>query len=165
FFQAEDGIRDGHVTGVQTCALPISPLGFFWLFPRHSAPASAKQSVGATSTSRKSRAANHFSFSPDRPTNSPHDAESLPHSLRLVIPSITQSPVSFWKVRLLSRDRRITRRENDLNRRRSLPGPFMSRRAIRIALVIVAFGAAAAIAIGDIAHRAAARRLREAILA
>src|SRR6266702_1680645 len=25
FFQAEDGIRDGHVTGVQTCALPIWP--------------------------------------------------------------------------------------------------------------------------------------------
>src|SRR5690625_6949913 len=29
FFQAEDGIRDGHVTGVQTCALPISLGG--WL--------------------------------------------------------------------------------------------------------------------------------------
>src|SRR5437870_12947339 len=28
FFQAEDGIRDGHVTGVQTCALPISPPEF-----------------------------------------------------------------------------------------------------------------------------------------
>src|SRR5439155_18588088 len=28
FFQAEDGIRDGHVTGVQTCALPI------WRSPR-----------------------------------------------------------------------------------------------------------------------------------
>src|SRR5437660_1960761 len=27
FFQAEDGIRDGHVTGVQTCALPISVQG------------------------------------------------------------------------------------------------------------------------------------------
>src|SRR5215510_14904189 len=26
FFQAEDGIRDGHVTGVQTCALPICVL-------------------------------------------------------------------------------------------------------------------------------------------
>src|SRR5690606_39361689 len=26
FFQAEDGIRYFHVTGVQTCALPISPL-------------------------------------------------------------------------------------------------------------------------------------------
>src|SRR5207245_6638375 len=25
FFQAEDGIRDATVTGVQTCALPISP--------------------------------------------------------------------------------------------------------------------------------------------
>src|SRR5579884_1746716 len=25
FFQAEDGIRGGHVTEVQTCALPISP--------------------------------------------------------------------------------------------------------------------------------------------
>src|SRR5690348_17646670 len=27
FFQAEDGIRDGRVTGVQTCALPILPAG------------------------------------------------------------------------------------------------------------------------------------------
>src|SRR5689334_24547648 len=27
FFQAEDGIRDGTVTGVQTCALPISKSG------------------------------------------------------------------------------------------------------------------------------------------
>src|SRR5207237_7768926 len=27
FFQAEDGIRDSSVTGVQTCALPI-----FWVF-------------------------------------------------------------------------------------------------------------------------------------
>src|SRR5690625_3704959 len=26
FFQADDGIRGGHVTGVQTCALPISGL-------------------------------------------------------------------------------------------------------------------------------------------
>src|SRR5437762_5753518 len=28
FFQAEDGIRDTSVTGVQTCALPIYPLRF-----------------------------------------------------------------------------------------------------------------------------------------
>src|SRR5207244_8574917 len=27
FFQAEDGIRDDLVTGVQTCALPIFPVG------------------------------------------------------------------------------------------------------------------------------------------
>src|SRR5690554_891971 len=29
FFQAEDGIRDADVTGVQTCALPISLSGYF----------------------------------------------------------------------------------------------------------------------------------------
>src|SRR5699024_7068473 len=29
FFQAEDGIRDRNVTGVQTCALPISATYFF----------------------------------------------------------------------------------------------------------------------------------------
>src|ERR671919_2021137 len=29
FFQAEDGIRDYKVTGVQTCALPISGIGGF----------------------------------------------------------------------------------------------------------------------------------------
>src|SRR5580765_7737648 len=32
FFQAEDGIRDGRVTGVQTCALPISN-GFTYVAP------------------------------------------------------------------------------------------------------------------------------------
>src|SRR5690348_17392766 len=34
FFQAEDGIRDGRVTGVQTCALPIYPCeadGLAWV--------------------------------------------------------------------------------------------------------------------------------------
>src|SRR5690606_40283738 len=34
FFQAEDGIRDFHVTGVQTCALPILKLS--WEVARHS---------------------------------------------------------------------------------------------------------------------------------
>src|SRR5689334_23411495 len=32
FFQAEDGIRDGTVTGVQTCALPISPSWYAVIF-------------------------------------------------------------------------------------------------------------------------------------
>src|SRR5690606_41157894 len=34
FFQAEDGIRDFHVTGVQTCALPIytQPMHYTQLF-------------------------------------------------------------------------------------------------------------------------------------
>src|SRR5690606_39896364 len=30
FFQAEDGIRDFHVTGVETCALPISLYSIRW---------------------------------------------------------------------------------------------------------------------------------------
>ena len=33
FFQAEDGIRDDLVTGVQTCALPISPQHLLFLEP------------------------------------------------------------------------------------------------------------------------------------
>src|SRR5690606_27357070 len=37
FFQAEDGIRDFHVTGVQTCALPIS-CRFTGLRPGFAAP-------------------------------------------------------------------------------------------------------------------------------
>src|SRR5690606_16477118 len=35
--QAEDGIRDFHVTGVQTCALPISPFGIVLVLDRLSA--------------------------------------------------------------------------------------------------------------------------------
>src|SRR5699024_10536506 len=35
FFQAEDGIRDRNVTGVQTCALPICPLSLHVQFVRH----------------------------------------------------------------------------------------------------------------------------------
>src|SRR5699024_11933920 len=33
FFQAEDGIRDRNVTGVQTCALPISFYGYHCEIP------------------------------------------------------------------------------------------------------------------------------------
>src|SRR5260370_12959401 len=35
FFQAEDGIRDSSVTGVQTCALPISPMDCFLVVLEH----------------------------------------------------------------------------------------------------------------------------------
>src|SRR2546428_14094246 len=38
FFQAEDGIRDLIVTGVQTCALPISPPGYRHGGPRDGPP-------------------------------------------------------------------------------------------------------------------------------
>src|SRR5690606_40470773 len=40
FFQAEDGIRDFHVTGVQTCALPI-----FGLLDAYLVPYTASQAI------------------------------------------------------------------------------------------------------------------------
>src|SRR3989449_3906483 len=43
FFQAEDGIRDVAVTGVQTCALPISALGL----PPHVSPDTPRATRGA----------------------------------------------------------------------------------------------------------------------
>src|SRR5690554_2295342 len=45
FFQAEDGIRDADVTGVQTCALPIS-LSFVGLIAPHLARVLGQQTVG-----------------------------------------------------------------------------------------------------------------------
>src|SRR6267143_661192 len=45
FFQAEDGIRDGTVTGVQTCALPIFCLAVF-LKPLEDSVGWARSSVG-----------------------------------------------------------------------------------------------------------------------
>src|SRR5438270_10539212 len=46
FFQAEDGIRDLTVTGVQTCALPISPQSSLQAKPRarSAAPRRARES-------------------------------------------------------------------------------------------------------------------------
>src|SRR5947209_16014657 len=54
FFQAEDGIRDIGVTGVQTCALPIWPNGRSRKssrLPRH--PMSRGRSAGAPGSSRR----------------------------------------------------------------------------------------------------------------
>src|SRR5438874_9637823 len=61
FFQAEDGIRDLYVTGVQTCALPICPARTRSISSTcrpasgscRAAPPPARRSV-ATTTDRKS---------------------------------------------------------------------------------------------------------------
>src|SRR5690348_17990962 len=49
FFQAEDGIRDGRVTGVQTCALPIY-LGTTVVVPRSKAMPNRRAVVSPGST-------------------------------------------------------------------------------------------------------------------
>src|SRR5207302_2266189 len=45
FFQAEDGIRDFHVTGVQTCALPILADRAFLSVRRHLQPVAGSNGV------------------------------------------------------------------------------------------------------------------------
>src|SRR5438876_2319833 len=52
FFQAEDGIRDGRVTGVQTCALPIcSRWRREWQRPRNApGPATTTRTTGRPSS-------------------------------------------------------------------------------------------------------------------
>src|SRR3989454_11887524 len=47
FFQAEDGIRDYKVTGVQTCALPISALDLHERIERRETRKSARESAPA----------------------------------------------------------------------------------------------------------------------
>src|SRR5690348_18493865 len=52
FFQAEDGIRDGRVTGVQTCALPISIASPTWSPADRRSSRSRRRSRRSTSTAR-----------------------------------------------------------------------------------------------------------------
>src|SRR2546430_12382049 len=80
FFQAEDGIRDLTVTGVQTCALPISRL------PSQS---------GATAAAARSNL--QHAVAPDRRHHRPRDADEelsdrrpAPHGL-LDMPSVKQT--------------------------------------------------------------------------
>src|SRR5699024_1927643 len=56
FFQAEDGIRDRNVTGVQTCALPISetpPSTEFSIGAMRASTAPARRSAAAVATEEK----------------------------------------------------------------------------------------------------------------
>src|SRR5215208_7686558 len=54
FFQAEDGRRDGHVTGVQTCALPISKRTASMSAPTGAGPEAAIVSAAAIRTASMS---------------------------------------------------------------------------------------------------------------
>src|SRR5690606_39742120 len=58
FFQAEDGIRDFHVTGVQTCALPIFGRNYhvdgFDLFAYPAKSEGKNSNDGRNNTSRQS---------------------------------------------------------------------------------------------------------------
>src|SRR5690348_18212226 len=59
FFQAEDGIRDGRVTGVQTCALPISCFG---VDAPHAASVNASVAAATCLANRFDNGLSDFSF-------------------------------------------------------------------------------------------------------
>src|SRR5690606_13721101 len=68
FFQAEDGIRDFHVTGVQTCALPICLRGGI---PVHPAAAHATASVAGKPAAGVQQQAGACFAQPAGPADSP----------------------------------------------------------------------------------------------
>src|SRR5437762_4453262 len=72
FFQAEDGIRDTSVTGVQTCALPISSSSTPPTYQHASRARCATSTPATTSAPRRSaaRTASRISASRQHPTRS-----------------------------------------------------------------------------------------------
>src|SRR5256885_8066063 len=81
FFQAEDGIRDYKVTGVQTCALPISSAR---ILPRTSPPMIASREITSPSTS------------PPFPTSTCRPARTVPTTVPSIFttPSAVMSPTT-----------------------------------------------------------------------
>src|ERR1041384_6405421 len=71
FFQAEDGIRDKLVTGVQTCALPI------FLLLRHQGVLVAVAAVGELSRSLINRCAFALNLSAARSLHAPPPLRAL----------------------------------------------------------------------------------------
>src|SRR5439155_6546670 len=80
FFQAEDGIRDGHVTGVQTCALPISAAES-WAMERDGATIVLKVRQGLKFPSGRPVTAQAVKYCFDRGLQSPG-------YMRLLFPSL-----------------------------------------------------------------------------
>src|SRR3989449_1477543 len=78
FFQAEDGIRDVAVTGVQTCALPIYPPG---AQTQRARPAASPPPARAPDIRRISARSRH---SPPRPLP-PSPSHPLPRAVRAAI--------------------------------------------------------------------------------
>src|SRR5690606_39811612 len=75
FFQAEDGIRAFHVTGVQTCALPI------WVVERSGGPTGRHRARSARPrlrpTPRKSRSEERRVGKESRQTSTTKDEEKM----------------------------------------------------------------------------------------
>src|SRR5207248_3789847 len=77
FFQAEDGIRDRTVTGVQTCALPICPSASA---PKKYKPPVTPSSVGSRLTGTSAVAYSRTMRPVCRPSTSETDSIARPRS-------------------------------------------------------------------------------------
>src|SRR5688572_32192554 len=78
FFQAEDGIRDLTVTGVQTCALPISRSSAFCSSAsRRSARASLDEARSHLTRATSSSGSNGFVRYSSAPSSHPRDRKSV----------------------------------------------------------------------------------------
>src|SRR5690625_6151350 len=91
FFQAEDGIRDGHVTGVQTCALPISMIGLLGGGASEMAGAAATPTVGLDPTDTGLGSANARAVYRDLLRFGPRSRSELTTRLGLSAPTVTRT--------------------------------------------------------------------------
>src|SRR5437016_11927463 len=119
FFQAEDGIRDWSVTGVQTCALPISPPRPRWA--RSTGARCARSSTSAPSW-RSSRARTAWCTSRSLPTSG---CARSPTSSRRATSS--RSRCSRWTGRERSGSPERKRSRSRSSRRRSGSGMQVTR--------------------------------------
>src|SRR5690554_8180996 len=101
FFQAEDGIRDADVTGVQTCALPIwapgasgpqpGTMGGPWSQPGGSPPGNGG---GWAWTPQTSGFASQYGYRPTEPTQA---FQADPSDTRITDPVLAASCLVFRK--------------------------------------------------------------------
>src|SRR5690606_41137402 len=92
FFQAEDGIRDFHVTGVQTCALPI----YFRLVHAAVEPVEERNIEGKTLVVDGHRTAQKTSNRPAAPMPPPMHMVTTASFAPRRWPSIRAWPVRRW---------------------------------------------------------------------
>src|SRR5712672_2072875 len=86
FFQAEDGIRDKLVTGVQTCALPIWLLSGC-LCTQAPAPWTTEQ-LAADLDQIAAAVRSEWSYLADRRQNSGVDVDALPAEAKKTLPQV-----------------------------------------------------------------------------
>src|SRR5690606_40121664 len=103
-FQAEDGIRDFHVTGVQTCALPILVMHLDVMRNKYRRDVNDSLRSGHTNFTIAHRVPGRVDYTP---TGGIHDYRRIRTKLTTVIPAIDRKSVVEGKSVDSRGDRRI----------------------------------------------------------